>query len=115
MAADYKTLLGLLREWIEYVEKELGGPDELGEVGRAIYDRAIAAIEPSKPKNDPAMVHTWDNDSCCSKHMSKAARDGKLDALDRWPCPKCDTEWAKYTIHGVYFWKPVIAVMVFQP
>ncbi len=116
MAADYKTLLGLVREFVENDPKALD-PNKWDEWSPWYTDfvvRARAAIAPSVPKNDPAILHTHAVDSCCSKHLVKAAREGTLDKIDRWPCPKCGTDWGKPLVHGVHHWTPVPAVMVFR-
>jgi hypothetical protein len=119
MAADYRTLLGLVREFVEATPMNtvIAGYGSLGiGISEDLLSRARAAIEPSpaKPMNDPAIVHTHAVDSCCSKHLVKAAREGKLDHIDRWPCPKCGTDWGKEIVHGVHHWTPVPAVVVFK-
>ncbi len=113
MGANYKTLIGLMRELVSEID-ERGHGDYLTARGSDWLERARAATEPSKPKNDPAILHTHAVDSCCSKHLVKAAREGTLDKIDRWPCPKCGTDWGKQLVHGVHHWTPVPAVMVFR-
>jgi hypothetical protein len=107
MPADYKTLLGLVREIAER-------PLELDPVGGDWLTRARAAIEPSQPKNDVKILHmTASDDPCCSKHFHRAARIGTLDTLEKWECPSCFCEWKMSVVDGVHFWQPSIALEVF--
>lgn len=39
------------------------------------------------------MLNTFQDDPCCAKGLAKALRDGKLDAVNVWTCPKCGCEW----------------------
>ena len=52
MSADYKTLLGLVREFVEEMDKCGAVWDD---ANKDLVDRARAAIAPSAPKppNDP--------------------------------------------------------------
>jgi hypothetical protein len=114
MPADYKTLLGLVREFVEYIDEELGGLEELGAVGRPLYDRARAAIAPSAPKNDPAILHSWPPDPCCAVRLTRAASDGKLDTADFWECPICETKWLPKDNGNVRRWEPVVVIEVLR-
>lgn len=107
MAADYKTLLGLVREFLDEPPNAPRSHD--------LINRARAAIEPSKATNDPAILHmTAGDDPCCSKHFHRAAKAGQLDPLDRWDCPACRAEWKMTLVAGVHFWEPVISMEVFH-
>ena len=66
-----------------------------------------------------AMLHTHADDSCCGKGISKAARDGQLDGLKEWPCPKCGLVWKPVSeFRGpegpIRYWEPVPAFAVVQ-
>ncbi len=109
MAADYKTLLGLVRELVDAFEPLAGTPEV------ELVVRARAAIGPSVPKNDPAIIHTHQADACCSKPLMKAARAGELDDKTTWLCPKCDTDWKMAIVQGVHNWIPISSMTVFRP
>ena len=94
MSADYKTLLGLVRELVER-------PLELDPVGGDWLARARAAIEPSKPKNDVKILHAMaGQEPCCKPRFMAAGRSGKLDGVEEWTCPKCGTVWRPGPLEG---------------
>lgn len=113
MSADYKTLLGLVREFVEEMDKCGAVWDD---ANKDLVDRARAAIAPSAPKppNDPKIVHTGvGQDTCCGPRFAKAGRHGELDHAELWSCPKCGTEWWKVQRVGDMFtWQahPVFTV-----
>ena len=112
MSVDYKTLLGLVREFVDSPEIEA-----YTDAGKELMDRARAAAAPSSPKptNDARILHMMaEEDPCCSKHFHRAAKAGQLDPLDRWDCPACRAEWKMTLVAGVHFWEPVISMEVFH-
>jgi hypothetical protein len=113
MPADYKTLLGLVREFVENIEQWERGQIYDG-IPKEFIDRARAAIAPSEPKNDPTIAHTHVSDACCSKPIMKAMRDGLLDDKAQWCCPKCDTEWIMQVVNGVHHWRPQPQMVTFR-
>ena len=119
MAADYKTLLGLVRELVACAE-ETPDSEHRVTVGDDLIGRARAAIAPSTPKpppNDASILHCLEQDDpCCSKHFIKAGRDGVLDRSVTWTCPKCETDWIKQNSgSNIFFWQARPAVLVFRP
>ena len=91
MAADYRTLLGLVREFVDdahtldvcpHCTHDRGGHHD----NACLLARAEKAIEPSKPKNDPTIMHVAPQDPCCSAPLGKAARSGALDDAETWNC-----------------------------
>jgi hypothetical protein len=101
MAADYKTLLGLVREFVEAAKGDYFVSD--------LMQRARAAIAPSPPKptNDACKLHmSGIYDRCCSPPLMKGARAGELDNTDNWACPKCGCEWKLVKVEGtVNMWE----------
>lgn len=109
MAADYKTLYGLVREFTERLSERSANTDDIQD----LMQRARAAVEPSKPKNDPAILHSAQPDKCCTAPFQKAAKAGELDAATKWTCPKCGTEWKVVaSLDTVRRWDPVVNVAV---
>ena len=99
MSADYKTLLGLVREFVDSPEIEA-----YTDAGKELMDRARAAAAPSSPKptNDARILHMMaEEDPCCSKHFQKDGRAGILDNRMTWDCPKCGTEWKMARMYGL--------------
>lgn len=39
------------------------------------------------------MLNTHASDNCCGKALSKLLREGKLDNVAEWECPKCGEMW----------------------
>lgn len=104
MAADYKTLLGLVREFLA---------EPIAPRSQDLIDRARAAIEPSKPKNDPSVLHVCQPDACCFRPFRNAAGQGTLDGANEWTCPKCGTVWRMVQAHdNVREWQPEASVAV---
>jgi len=71
------------------------------------------------------LLNTVHPDDCCTRRISKDLRDGKLDTVDTWECPKCGTEWRPTIIslapgklvtldqaQQIRHWEPVPAVAV---
>lgn len=115
MPADYKTLLGLVREFVEMMDSQ-GGP--YGEL--PITARARAAIAPSEPKptNDPKILHTSQGEmGCCQAGFTRAGQIGKLDAGEPFICPRCCTEWVldrKEAGGGLWIWAPKSSLVVIK-
>ena len=113
MAADYKTLLGLVREFVGGYERM--GVTEDSEDG--LLFRARAAIAPSAPKNDPAILHAWPmvaDDMCCSKTLAQTAKLGRLDGAKGFACPKCGTDFLPRQEGSITTWEPVNDIEVFR-
>lgn len=113
MPADYKTLLGLVREFVDKTEDL--SEFHIGE--RELMERARAAIAPSAPAptNDSKILHIAMDDPCCSRPFQQAARGGALDNRMTWDCPKCGTEWKMVRCDGfTYRWEPRSAVTKFK-
>ncbi len=112
MSADYRTLLGLVREFLEETN---AGDDEYAE----LRTRARAAIAPSEPKpqSDPAILHMgFSDDPCCSIHALRDARAGKLDAALTWDCPRCKTVWKVADREAsVRHWQADVGFTTFTP
>lgn len=111
MAADYKTLLGLVREFVERVDAQcFVCKDE------EIIERSRAAILPSAPKptNDPKITHMGVTDDCCRVPFAKEARAGEIETMD-WVCPKCGTTWLAKSTGFLWQWEPLITMQVFRP
>ena len=110
MAADYKTLIGLVREFVESAPRT-------GDITASdLYRRAREALEPSKPKNNPEVLHFQLDDVCCKTPFAKAAAAGELDTAEDWTCPKCGTLWKSATVGGKIgkAWTPAPATAIFK-
>lgn len=112
MAADYKTLLGLVKEFVEFSTTRQEPSAEL-------VERARAAVAPSAPKpvNAPEIIHFLPHDPCCSKHFQKAARTGAVDAVPTWECPSCGTVWQGALVPDggtSRHWQPECAISVMK-
>jgi hypothetical protein len=123
VSSDYKTLLGLVREFVEGEEEEsrlLGlcvyCQGEKTHTSECLLGRARAAIAPSAPKpiNDPKILHIGFGESaCCVLHASRDARAGKLDNRMTWDCPQCGLEWRMIRMDGfAYIWTAQPAITV---
>jgi len=54
-----------------------------------------------------AMLHTWAQDDCCARRISKAAGMKLLDTIASWECPNCGTIWEPDPKHPeVKHWIP---------
>ena len=110
MAADYKTLFGLVKEIVDsYCSSPL--------LPAGWVERARAAVQPSvtKPVNAPEILHFLPHDPCCSKHFSKVARTGAVDEVETWECPACGTTWQASRPNGTSrHWQPEVAISTFK-
>ena len=105
MSADYKTLVGLLREFVEEIDKCRAIWDD---ANKDLVDRVRAAIVPGPPKptNDAKILHvTAEDDPCCSKHFQSDGRKGRLDHATIWTCPKCGCNWTRSGEASPYVWQ----------
>lgn len=124
MPADYKTLLGLVREFYEWFggDRAITDCSEVAKLYRAtlpegILDRARAAIAPSapKPENDPRILNCGEFDNCCWGPFNRASHVGALDKVDAWTCPKCGSKFkVSEQIDDIRYWSYVCEVSVIR-
>ena len=117
MAADYKTLLGLVRDFLkqcDHRDVDAGFPALFPD--KDLIERARAAIEPSPPKpvNDAKILHSWSPDECCAGRLTKAAQTGALDTATHWDCPKCETRWLPTDAGNIRRWEAEVIVEVLR-
>ena len=111
MAADYKTLLGLVREMESIFGMIAETPLECDLITRA---RAAIVPSPPKPVNDAKILHSWSPDECCAGRLTKAAQTGALDTATHWDCPKCETRWLPTDAGNIRRWEAEVIVEVLR-
>lgn len=120
VSADYKTLLGLVREFVQVVDWPTYCDCTGSDIPREypdLFARSRAAIAPSEPKptNDPKLLHVGNDDDCCRAPFQRDAREGKLDSRITWDCPKCGTEWKMGRCDGfLYHWTARVPMAVIR-
>ncbi len=123
LPADYKTLLGLVREFVArydaYGKSTAAGESQWPQDLQEQLIRARAAIAPSEPRpqSDPAILHMgFSDDPCCSIHAMRDARAGKLDVAFTWDCPRCKTAWKVADREAsVRHWQAEVGFTTFTP
>lgn len=117
MAADYKTLFGLVKEFVEVQDALNSGGADTSKVN-GLMERARGAVQPSVPKpppNDITIVHRIpEDDPCCGPSLRGAAKRGHLDNGLSFTCGKCGTNWKATRTENVVDWQPESNVMVFK-
>lgn len=106
MAADYKTLFGIVKDLADAADTHFDPTD--------LFRRAKEATLPSQPKSDPKILQFQPFDACCSGPFRKAAVAGRMDKADDWTCPKCGALWKATVEDGVRKWAAQPAAMVFK-
>jgi hypothetical protein len=74
----------------------------------AIKHRAVKVGEQIQLREPtpPGPMQSFQEDSCCGKHLSKALMSGALDTVNTWECPTCGCEWRAQTIDSIRHWSP---------
>jgi hypothetical protein len=68
------------------------------------------------------MLVLFASDDCCGKRILKASRDGALEGVKEWICPKCGCSWQPKQITAIstsaesgelIYWAPVPMMVIF--
>ncbi len=76
---------------------------------------ALGQSAPEEPPKAKGPMDTYAHDECCSKHLVKALRAGKLEGVMEWPCPQCGCFWLAERIGEFRHWKPQSPWVVITP
>jgi hypothetical protein len=62
------------------------------------------------------VLNVIEPDTCCSPRFSRAARDGSLDNVKSWTCPKCGVEYRPQIVREcVRHWVAHVYVELVRP
>lgn len=115
MAADYKTLFGLVKRFIEWTDMQEQQGIGFGIIGERLRADAREAVKPTPPPNDITIVHRIpEEDPCCGPSLRAAAKRGHLDKGLSFTCGKCGTNWKATRTDNVVDWQPESNIMVFK-
>ncbi len=83
--------------------------------GRKEHGQVQSTGAPMEQADAPVITHTFQDDECCGKSLSRWIRKGCPGTERMWSCPRCGCEWAPIMVNpGVVHWCPTVFMEVIR-